>query len=114
MRTIFTKMAKNKNDETGVILKIQKQTGCLLFVIGAAMLAFVLTDFFKSGTSAFGGSKNVVGEIAGERVQYEELTKGVEELKVMYQGSDFDETSLREQAWNQIIQERVIKREHAL
>ncbi len=114
MRTIFTKMAKNKNDETGVILKIQKQTGCLLFVIGAAMLAFVLTDFFKSGTSAFGGSKNVVGEIAGERVQYEELTKGVEELKVMYQGSDFDEASLREQAWNQIIQERVIKREHEL
>lgn len=114
MRTIFTKMAKNKNDETGVILKIQKQTGCLLFVIGAAMLAFVLTDFFKSGTSAFGGSENVVGEIAGETVQYDELTQGVEELKVMYQGSDFDEASLREQAWNQIIQERVVKKQHEL
>ena len=114
MRTIFKKMAKNKNDESGVILKIQKQTGCLLFVIGAAMLAFVLTDFFKSGTSAFGGSKNVVGEIAGEKVQYDDLMKGVEELKVMYQGSDFDEASLREQAWNQIIQERVIKKQHEL
>lgn len=107
-------MAKNKNDETGVILKIQKQTGCLLFVIGAAMLAFVLTDFFKSGTSAFGGSKNVVGEIAGEKVQYDDLMKGVEELKVIYQGSDFDEASLREQAWNKIIQDRVIKKEHKL
>ena len=78
------------------------------------MLAFVLTDFFKSGTSAFGGSKNVVGEIAGEKVQYDDLMKGVEELKVMYQGSDFDEASLREQAWNQIIQERVIKKQHEL
>ncbi|MFT7590266.1 MAG: peptidyl-prolyl cis-trans isomerase D [bacterium] len=107
-------MAKNKNDETGVILKIQKRTGCLLFVIGAAMLAFVLTDVFKSGTSAFGGSQNVVGEIAGEKVQYDELTQGVEELKVMYQGSDFDESSLREQAWNQIIQKRVIKVQHDL
>ncbi len=111
MRTIFKKMAKNKNEETGVILKIQKQTGCLLFVIGAAMLAFVLTDFFKSGTS-FGGSQNVVGEIAGEKVQYDELQKGVEELKVMYQGSNFDEEQLREQAWNQIIQEKIIKVEH--
>ena len=112
MRTIFKKMAKNKNEETGVILKIQKQTGCLLFVIGAAMLAFVLTDFFKSGSSAFGGSSNVVGEIAGENVQYDELMQGVEELKVVYQGSGFDESQLREQAWNQIIQERIIKREH--
>lgn len=107
-------MAKNKNDETGVILKIQKQTGCLLFVIGAAMLAFVLTDFFKSGSSAFGGSKNVIGEIAGESVQYDDLMKRVEDLKVIYQGSDFDESSLREQAWNQVIQERVIKKQHEL
>jgi peptidyl-prolyl cis-trans isomerase D len=114
LRTIFIKMAKNKNDETGVILKIQKQTGCLLFVIGAAMLAFVLTDFFKSGTSGLGGSKNVVGEIAGENVQYDDLMSRVEELKVIYQGSDFEESSLREQSWNQIIQERVIKKQHEL
>lgn len=107
-------MAKNKNEETGVILKIQKQTGCLLFVIGAAMLAFVLTDFFKSGSSIFGGQSNVVGEIAGEEIDNSELVAGVEELKVIYQGSDLDEASLREQAWNQLIQEKIIKKEHKL
>ncbi|MBO6517774.1 MAG: SurA N-terminal domain-containing protein [Bacteroidia bacterium] len=101
-------MAKNKNEETGVILKIQKQTGCLLFVIGAAMLAFVLTDFFKSGSSMFGGSDNIVGEIAGEQVDYNELMDGVEGLKVLYQGSNLDEAQLRDQAWNQLIQEKVI------
>lgn len=105
-------MAKNKNEETGVILKIQKQTGCLLFVIGAAMLAFVLTDFFKSGSSMFGGSENVVGEIAGEEVDYNELMREVDELKVIYQGSNFDDASLAEQAWNKMIQERIIKVEH--
>ncbi len=114
MRTIFIKMAKNKNEETGVILKIQKQTGCLLFVIGAAMLAFVLTDFFKSGSSIFGGDQNIVGEIAGEEITYAELMEGVEGLKVLYQGSNFDEASLREQAWNQLIQEKIIKKEHDL
>ena len=105
-------MAKNKNEETGVILKIQKQTGCLLFVIGAAMLAFVLTDVLKNGPGGLTGGGESVGEIAGETVSYQELMEGVEELKVIYQGSQIDEASLREQAWNQIIQERIIKTEH--
>jgi peptidyl-prolyl cis-trans isomerase D len=114
LRTIFIKMAKNKNEETGVILKIQKQTGCLLFVIGAAMLAFVLTDFFKSGSSIVGGSENVVGEIAGEEIGYNDFMEGVEELKVLYQGSNIDEPAIREQAWNKIIQDKIIKKEHRL
>jgi peptidyl-prolyl cis-trans isomerase D len=40
--------------------------------------------------------------------------EGVEGLKTLYQGSNFDEASLREQAWNQIIQEKIIKKEHSL
>ncbi len=107
-------MAKNKNEETGIILKIQKQTGCLLFVIGAAMLAFVLTDFFKSGSSLIGGSSNVVGEIAGEEIGYDQLMLGVEELKLLYQGQNLDEDQLRDQSWNQMIQEKVVNREFDL
>ncbi|MCB0732959.1 MAG: SurA N-terminal domain-containing protein [Flavobacteriales bacterium] len=110
-------MAANKNEETGVIMKIQKQSGCLLIVIGAAMLAFVLTDLLKSGPSVFSGSQNVIGEIAGDKVSYEEYSNKVEDLKAFYQGDlggSGDESQFREMAWNQMIQDKIIKREHQL
>ena len=36
---------KYNNEEESLLQKIQNKSGCLLLVIGAAMLAFVLTDF---------------------------------------------------------------------
>jgi peptidyl-prolyl cis-trans isomerase D len=111
----FTKMAKNKNQESGVIMKIQKQTGCLLIVIGAAMLAFVLTDLLKSGPSVFSGNQNVVGEIAGEKISYEDYSRKVEDLKQFYLsdlGGQGEDEQFRDMAWNQLIVDKIEKREH--
>ncbi|MBI1305299.1 MAG: hypothetical protein GC181_01645 [Bacteroidetes bacterium] len=108
-------MATNKNEETGVIMKIQKQSGCLLIVIGAAMLAFVLTDLLKSGPSIFSGSRNVVGEIAGDKITYEDYSEKVEGLKTFYQqdlNSAGDDEQFREMAWNQLLQDKINKVEH--
>ncbi len=56
---------KYNNEEQSVLQKIQNQTGCLLLVIGVAMLAFVLTDLVSSATSIFGSDQNSVGTING-------------------------------------------------
>jgi len=108
--------AKNRNEETGVILKIQRRTGCLFLIIGAAMLAFVLTDLFKSGPSAFNRSQNVVGEIAGEQIDYALFQSKVDERRELYVANDPnrvpDEASLREEAWNSMINDMVVKKEH--
>lgn len=108
-------MATNKNEETGVIMKIQKQSGCLLIVIGVAMLAFVLTDLLSSGPSVFAGTQNVVGEIAGDIISYEDYSQKVEDLRLFYQqdlGGSGEDEQFREMAWNQLIQDKIIKREH--
>ncbi|MFT4523276.1 MAG: peptidyl-prolyl cis-trans isomerase D [Bacteroidia bacterium] len=109
----FKKMATNRNEESGVIMKIQKRSGCLLFVIGAAMLAFVLTDLLGSNTSLFGQTSNVVGVIAGEEISYDVYAAKVDKLKELYSknGGNYPDEQFREMAWNQMLQDKVFKKE---
>ena len=51
---------KYNNEEQSVLQKIQNQTGCLLLVIGIAMLAFVLTELVSSGSSILSSNDNSV------------------------------------------------------
>jgi peptidyl-prolyl cis-trans isomerase D len=102
-----------------IIQKIQKQTGCLLLVIGVAMIAFVLTDLISTRTSIFGGNENVVAEISGEKIDYNDLNGRYEtmvnNLKINNPDMEVNEEmreAYREQAWNELIQEKIIKKEH--
>jgi len=111
LRTSFFKMA--------IIQKIQKQTGCLLLVIGVAMIAFVLTDLISTRTSIFGGNENVVAEISGEKIDYNDLNGRYEtmvnNLKINNPDMEVNEEmreAYREQAWNELIQDKIIKKEH--
>ena len=72
---------KYNNEEQSVLQKIQNQTGCLLLVIGIAMLAFVLTDLVSSGSSIFSSNDNSIGEIADQPVSYDEFNQTFEGLK---------------------------------
>ena len=110
---------KYNNEEQSVLQKIQNQTGCLLLVIGIAMLAFVLTDLVSSGSSIFSSDENSVGEVAGKPLSYDEFNRTFEGLKSQLiqnnPGIAFDENmskQYREQAWNMIIESRVVEPEY--
>ena len=110
---------KYNNEEQSVLQKIQNQTGCLLLVIGIAMLAFVLTDLVSSGSSIFSSNDNSIGEIADQPVSYDEFNQTFEGLKAQLiqnnPGIAIDENiskQYREQAWNMIIESRVVKPEY--
>jgi peptidyl-prolyl cis-trans isomerase D len=110
---------KYNNEEPSVLQKIQNQTGCLLLVIGVAMLAFVLTDLVSSGTSIFGSDQNSVGKINGESVSYEEYNGTFEGLKAQLlqnnPGLVMDESitkQYREQAWNMLVESKTIEPEY--
>jgi peptidyl-prolyl cis-trans isomerase D len=110
---------KYNNEEQSVLQKIQNQTGCLLLVIGVAMLAFVLTDLVSSGTSIFGSDQNSVGTINGESVSYEEYNGTFEGLKAQLlqnnPGLVMDESitkQYREQAWNMLVESKTIEPEY--
>ena len=110
---------KYNKEEPSLLQKIQNQTGCLLLIIGVAMLAFVLTDLISSGSSIFGGSSNGVGEIAGQSVSYEEYNSRYEQLKTQVlqnnPGLQMDEMVVqqyRQQAWDILVQESVQSKEY--
>ena len=110
---------KYNNEEQSVLQKIQNQTGCLLLVIGIAMIAFVLTDLVSSGSSIFSSDENSVGEVAGKPLSYDEFNRTFEGLKSQLiqnnPGIAFDENmskQYREQAWNMIIESRVVEPEY--
>tara|TARA_B110000090_G_scaffold53114_1_gene60639 strand:- start:1046 stop:3184 length:2139 start_codon:yes stop_codon:yes gene_type:complete len=110
---------KYNNEEQSVLQKIQNQTGCLLLVIGVAMLAFVLTDLVSSGTSIFGSDQNSVGEINGESVSYEEYNGTFEGIKAQLlqnnPGLVMDESitkQYRDQAWNMLVESKTIEPEY--
>lgn len=103
-----------------VIQKIQKQTGCLLLVIGVAMIAFVLTDLISTRSSIFGGNANTVAEIKGEKIDYTDLNNRYEGMinDLRLNNPDVEVTeeirqAYQEQAWNQLIQEKVMEKEYA-
>ena len=110
---------KYNKEEPSVIQKIQNQTGCLLLVIGIAMLAFVLTDLFSSRTSMFGKSANSVGTIDGESVdvqEYNEIYDGIlANLQAQNPGLQLDErflASYKQQAWNLLVQAKLVSKEY--
>jgi len=51
----------------------------LAFVIGFALLAFIIGDFAKSGGSMFKDDRNELGEAAGQKISYDEFTKRVDQ-----------------------------------
>lgn len=80
------------------------------------MLAFVLTDLLKTGPGGMGNAQNSIGEIAGDKIDYNEFMIKVDERRELYATNDPtnvpDDASLREEAWNILINEKIIKREH--
>ncbi|GAA4019219.1 SurA N-terminal domain-containing protein [Hymenobacter fastidiosus] len=75
--------------------------GLLLFIVGG--------DLIGGNNRLFNRNENVVGEVAGEKVEFTEFQAAVEQAKqqfVSQQGRQPDEQTmgyLREQAWNQTI-----------
>ncbi len=75
--------------------------GLLLFMVGG--------DLFTGQNSFFGRDDRSVGEIAGQKVEYDEFNAALEQAKqafIQQQGRQPDEQAmgyLREQAWNQLL-----------
>ncbi len=112
-------MAAKGEENTGVIQKIQKRSGCLLLVIGAAMLAFVLTDIISGMGRSIGMKTNVVGEIAGEEIALEDFNRYVElEIEKYKRGNpnrqitEEFQSDVRDQVWNKLIQERILGKQY--
>ncbi len=92
-----------------------KMTKVVVGFVAIAIAAFVLNDLFGSGpTSVFSGSQNVIGEIDGKSISYEEFQAAVQDRENNYilnfnrQPGERERPTLRQQAWDLLIAQYAI------
>ena len=112
---IFASQIKNK---MAVIGKIREKSSLLLIVIGVAMLAFILGDFFKSGQSFF-GEGNSLGEIGNVEISGVDFNNKLDLAITLWENQNSTTADgqvrdgIREQVWNQIIREELLDKQYA-
>ncbi len=95
--------------------KIRKHSTLVLVIIGVALLAFVLTDAFKSSGR---GEIPAIGKIGETEITQQEFERKVTEAinnYEMQQNQPVDDrmrAQIREQVWNQLISETVLHKEY--
>jgi peptidyl-prolyl cis-trans isomerase D len=102
-----------------LIKQIRQRTGLAIGVIAGGLILFLLGgDLLSPNSSLLNTNQNIVGEIAGEEITLEEFAQKVEEFKVSFQQrtgrvpSEPEMVSVREQAWQAMIVERVFDEEY--
>lgn len=102
-----------------VIGSIRKRVGLLIGVVGVSMVLFILGDLLGSNSGMFNSNSDVVGEIGGEEVHYQEFEQRVDKLIENYKMNTRTETvdqnttdMLREQAWNMYVNDNTLGKEY--
>lgn len=98
--------------------KIRSHGAILVGVIGAALLAFIAEEAFRSCDSHKNESRQQIGEVLGEKINMQDFQKLVDEftnvLKVT-QGrdnlSDDELNQVKDQVWQTYVQNRIIENE---
>ncbi len=105
-----------------VLQTLRERAGALLaIVVGASLLLFVVGDFFGNGRGQRIRAKKYyeLADIGGEQVSYQEFDQRIQNLIEIYKLSGTTNIteelseSLREQIWQQMLEEKVLGSEIA-
>lgn len=95
---------------------IRKRSGLLVIIIGVALAAFVLGDFFSNRSPQRG--TNLIAEINGEKILGTEFNQRVEqnlETQRLNMGKESltpeEQFQIRQQTWEQVVNETLLKEE---
>jgi len=99
-----------------VLEKIRSKTALLIGVVGFALVIFVLESLVTSGGAFFSGQDNLVGIIAGDKIDATAFSAKVNEQIAQIQkqnpNQQIDEKmkeQIIESVWSQLINEKVLK-----
>ena len=101
-----------------VLGRIRRRGTILIIIIGLGLFAFIAEEGFRSCETTKNNQRQQIGEVLGEKVNAQDFQQEVESftdyLKVA-QGidnlNDQQLQSLRDQAWNQFVQNKIIEKE---
>ena len=97
--------------------KIRNRAGLLIIVVGVALLAFIIGDGLRSGSSLLQDNKMVALKIDGKKVKYDEyqqlLTERTEPYERQRQGklTDQDRVQISNQLAQELIADYVLEQE---
>lgn len=103
----------------GVMTYLRERMGKIVaIVIGLSLFAFIVGEVLRQGSSFFKGDQNEIGEVAGEKVAYDEFSKKLEQNTNNFkQQSGQSEINaqftayLQENTWNQYVSEIILNKE---
>ncbi|MEX2512010.1 MAG: SurA N-terminal domain-containing protein [Cyclobacteriaceae bacterium] len=102
-----------------LIKQIRQRTGLAIGVIAVGLIFFLVGgDILGPNSMILGSSRTTVGEIAGDDISYDEYIQKIEETKMAFQQNtgrnptENDLNSIREQAWQALIVERIFSEQY--
>ena len=89
----------------------------LAFLIGLALFAFIIGEVVRSGGSFLRDDRNLLGEVNGEKIPYDDFQKRVEQNSTQFKQSGQSNLSpqilsyIQDNAWNQMVKQKVYQKE---
>ncbi len=92
--------------------KIRSKSALLLIIVGAALLAFIIGDFFTSGRTFFGNG-TTIAKVGNQKIDVQEFQRRVQEAtqEAQNRGARMDNAVLQQQVLNAMIAERLFNQE---
>lgn len=92
--------------------KIRSKSVLLLIIVGAALLAFIIGDFFTSGRTLF-GTGTTLAEVGDQKVDVQEFQRRVQQATQQMQqsGQRIDNAVLQQQILDAMIAEKLFDQE---
>ncbi len=101
-----------------VLAKIRGRAGLLVAIIGIALLTFILQSALESGNYFFSSNDNSVGQVAGQKISYEEFSakvqKASEGMKKRMNVSTLEQgvtDRIVDDEWEGLLKERIMNSE---
>jgi peptidyl-prolyl cis-trans isomerase D len=98
--------------------KIRSKGVLLVAVVGLALLAFIVGDFLKEGSTFFNQSREIVAKIAGEDINIKEYQAAIDQMTEVYKietgKTEVNEetlSQLRTSVWESLVNEKLLNAE---
>ncbi|MBL1410940.1 peptidylprolyl isomerase [Sphingobacterium faecale] len=101
----------------GLMGNLRNRAGLVIFIIGLAIVAFLLGDIIQSGTPFWAKKQNEIGSVNGNSMDYHDFNAQVEQTSAMYQqqmgGAETPQIKnfAVQQVWNQFISKELMAAE---
>ena len=83
-------------------------------VIGVSLLAFIIGEVLRQGSSFFHGDRDAIGEVAGEKISYKDFEQQLDNAKKQSGQADISgqlAAYRQEMVWNQKVSQIILNRE---